>query len=54
MFPTVRGSLFRVDDSLREWDYGTFEGLTYSEINRRQPGDCGSWDLWTDGCPGGE
>ncbi|KAJ5195564.1 Zn(II)2Cys6 transcription factor [Penicillium cinerascens] len=54
MFPTVSGSLFRVEDSLMEWDYGTFEGLTYSEINRRRPSDCGSWDLWTDGCPGGE
>jgi broad specificity phosphatase PhoE len=39
-----------VDADLREWDYGEFEGLTTAEIRRQRPG----WDLFSDGCPGGE
>jgi probable phosphoglycerate mutase len=35
---------------LAEWDYGEFEGLRSTEIRQRHPG----WDLWRDGCPGGE
>jgi probable phosphoglycerate mutase len=35
---------------LREWDYGDYEGLTSAEIRLRDP----SWNLWRDGCPGGE
>ena len=34
-----------VDDDLREWDYGGYEGLTTDEIHRERPG----WDLWSDG-----
>ena len=39
-----------VDERLREMDYGDYEGRTTAEIRRERPG----WDLWTDGCPGGE
>jgi broad specificity phosphatase PhoE len=35
---------------LLEWDYGAYEGLTTAQIEERRPG----WDLWRDGCPGGE
>jgi probable phosphoglycerate mutase len=35
---------------LLEWDYGEYEGLTTPQIRERRPG----WDLWRDGCPGGE
>ena len=35
---------------LVEWDYGEYEGLTTPQIRERRPG----WDLWDDGCPGGE
>lgn len=35
---------------LREWDYGDYEGLTTPEIRALAP----SWDLWSQGCPGGE
>jgi broad specificity phosphatase PhoE len=37
-------------DELREWDYGEYEGLTTPQIRSRRP----DWDLWRDGCPGGE
>jgi len=40
----------QLDDRLREFDYGDYEGLTTAEIQRARP----DWDLWTDGCPGGE
>lgn len=39
-----------VSDALVEVDYGVYEGLTYEQIDARQPG----WDLVADGCPGGE
>jgi probable phosphoglycerate mutase len=39
-----------VDDDLREWDYGEYEGLTTPQIRERRPG----WFLWDDGVPGGE
>ncbi len=40
----------RVDDDLVEWAYGAYEGITSAEIRRERP----DWDLWHDGCPGGE
>jgi probable phosphoglycerate mutase len=38
------------DDDLMEVDYGEYEGRTTAEIHRARP----DWDLWRDGCPGGE
>jgi len=39
-----------VDANLAEWDYGSLEGLRTAEIRSKQP----DWDLFEDGCPGGE
>jgi broad specificity phosphatase PhoE len=39
-----------IDEDLHEWDYGSYEGLTTPQIWEQDP----AWDLWFDGCPGGE
>jgi broad specificity phosphatase PhoE len=39
-----------ITDDLHEWDYGEYEGLTTPQIRERNP----DWNLWRDGCPGGE
>lgn len=39
-----------VTDTLAEFDYGDYEGLTAAEIGAIDP----EWSLWRDGCPGGE
>lgn len=44
------GDAAQVDDDLREWEYGDYEGLTTPEIRARRP----EWNQWRDGCPNGE
>ena len=39
-----------VDDGLKEWDYGIFEGKTTPEIRAEIPG----WSVWKDTIVGGE
>ncbi|MEV1288887.1 histidine phosphatase family protein [Micromonospora sp. NPDC049679] len=39
-----------IDDDLAEWHYGEYEGITTPQIRENRP----DWDLWRDGCPGGE
>jgi probable phosphoglycerate mutase len=45
-----------VTEDIREWDYGEYEGITSAQIRdiRRRDGMLGTWDIWRDGCPGGE
>ncbi|PNY29525.1 Sedoheptulose 1,7-bisphosphatase [Tolypocladium capitatum] len=45
-----------VTEDIREWDYGDYEGVTSREIRelRAEQGCQGTWDIWRDGCPGGE
>ncbi len=44
------GDVVELDDDLREWDYGEYEGLTTPQIRGTRP----DWNLWRDGCPDGE
>ncbi|KAK0507377.1 hypothetical protein JMJ35_010415 [Cladonia borealis] len=46
----------QITPDIREWDYGDYEGITSSEIaaRRKENGVEGKWDIWRDGCPGGE
>ena len=44
-----------IDPRIAEWDYGEYEGVTSPEIRKlRAEKGQGSWDIWRDGCPGGE
>lgn len=47
-----------ITDDIREWDYGVYEGLLPGEIRegRRERGldRERAWDIWLDGCEGGE
>ena len=38
------------DNDLLEWNYGDYEGLTSSEIHKKNP----NWSIFTEGAPGGE
>jgi broad specificity phosphatase PhoE len=40
----------QADRDLVEWDYGRYEGLRTKEILAQRP----DWQLFRDGCPGGE
>ena len=44
------GDRLEVDDDLREWDYGWYEGRTRVEIAKDVPG----WTVWTHPIVGGE
>ncbi|CAK7272476.1 Sedoheptulose 1,7-bisphosphatase [Sporothrix epigloea] len=46
----------QVCEDVREWDYGDYEGITSKDIRaqRAAQGIEGRWDIWKDGCPGGE
>ena len=44
------GAVADVDPDLVEWNYGEYEGLKSSEVQVTRP----DWQLFRDGCPGGE
>ena len=44
------GTVAEVDADLVEWNYGQYEGRTGAEIRAERP----DWQLFRDGCPGGE
>ena len=44
-----------VTDAIQEWDYGDYEGVTSKDIQAQRKRDgLDEWDIWRDGCPGGE
>lgn len=44
------GAVAEIDPDLVEWDYGQYEGRRSAEIHAERP----DWELFRDGCPGGE
>ncbi len=44
------GSVAEIDPDLVEWNYGAYEGRRGVDIRAERP----DWNLFTDGCPGGE
>ena len=44
------GPVAQIDHDLVEWDYGDYEGRLTADILAERPG----WELFRDGCPGGE
>jgi probable phosphoglycerate mutase len=44
------GAVAKVDPDLVEWNYGAYEGRKTAEIRKERP----DWQLFRDGCPGGE
>ncbi|KLJ11610.1 2,3-bisphosphoglycerate-dependent phosphoglycerate mutase [Blastomyces silverae] len=53
--PSRTEARVEITDAIREWDYGDYEGMKSAEIRelRAKNGE-GSWDIWRDGCSGGE
>jgi len=43
-------SVAELDKDLVEWDYGEYEGRRTVDIRKERP----DWELFRDGCPGGE
>ncbi|KAE8349240.1 histidine phosphatase superfamily [Aspergillus coremiiformis] len=52
------GNTVTLTEDIAEWDYGDYEGLRVSEIrSRRKENGLDQemeWDIWRDGCEGGE
>src|SRR5262245_3287605 len=44
------GSMADLEPDIQEWNYGGYEGRTTADIHAERPG----WELFRDGCPGGE
>jgi broad specificity phosphatase PhoE len=44
------GDVAQIDDDLKEWDYGVYEGRTTKDIQKEIPG----WSVWTNPIIGGE
>jgi len=44
------GAVAEIDEDLVEWNYGDYEGRRSADVHRERP----EWELFRDGCPGGE
>ncbi|KAI0130592.1 phosphoglycerate mutase [Xylariales sp. AK1849] len=56
MRPDDCSARVEVTEDIREWDYGNYEGITSPQIRdqREKQGLNRDWDIWRDGCVGGE
>jgi sedoheptulose-bisphosphatase len=47
-----------IEDEVREWEYGEYEGMLTEEIQAKRYSEgrdaIRKWDIWRDGCEGGE
>ena len=55
---TAGSTTITTTEEIAEWDYGKYEGLVTKEIHSRRK-EQGldretPWDIWRDGCEGGE
>ena len=54
----VKAGKVTVTEDIAEWEYGSYEGLHPNEIRSRWKesglGRDKPWDIWVDGCEGGE
>jgi len=44
------GAVAEIDPDLVEWNYGDYEGRRSADVHKERP----DWELFRDGCPGGE
>jgi|SRR5262245_11482323 len=44
------GAVAEIDGDLVEWNYGDYEGRRSADVHKERP----DWELFRDGCPGGE
>ena len=44
------GDVAQIEENLREWDYGIYEGRTTAEIRKERP----DWSIWDSPVPDGE
>ena len=55
---TIEKQNITATEDIAEWDYGDYEGLKAGEIrdlrNERGLDTVRKWDIWRDGCEGGE
>ncbi|KAF2850970.1 phosphoglycerate mutase family protein-like protein [Plenodomus tracheiphilus IPT5] len=54
--PRSTNASIQITPAIREWDYGSYEGKTSPQIRaeRASKGLNSDWDIWRDGCEGGE
>ncbi len=52
----VKEGRVTITEDIAEWDYGDYEGFLTKEIRarRKEKGLDREWDIWVDGCEGGE
>ena len=57
-FGAINPDKVTVTEDIAEWDYGNYEGLVISEIQKRRRAQGldqdGKYNIWRDGCEGGE